>query len=186
MIPKPKAILFDLGDTILEQTKFDADAGSKHLLALANNPRRVKVEQIQKLAEELNSEIQQRREEAQLEFPVTSFQRLLYERLDICFDMSPEAIAREFWNVANGMCPEPGVRLMLGSLESSEVRRAIISNSVFPGFILEEELEKHDLLHFFEFLISSADYGFRKPHSNVFLTALGETWIEGRGRVVCR
>ena len=55
-IKKPKGILFDLGNTILRQEKFDPEAGTARVLELAENPKGLSVKHIQDLVEELRSE----------------------------------------------------------------------------------------------------------------------------------
>jgi len=55
-LKKPKGILFDLGDTILRQKNFDREAGTARVLELAENPKGLRVKDIQDLVAELRSE----------------------------------------------------------------------------------------------------------------------------------
>ena len=178
-------MLFDLGGTLLEETSVDIDAGAKRLLDISKNPRGETHEEVQRIADQLEEEIRGRREESQM-IPATSFQALLYDGLGISFELSQEEVALEFWNHGCEMKPEVGMCRLLDTLKAASIRMGVVSNSVYSGNILEKELEKHDLLDCFDFLMSSADYGFRKPHPKLFSTALGklelraaDTWFAG-------
>jgi len=85
---------------------------------------------------------------------------------------------REFWNAAIKYTPSEGIFDVLDFLDKYRIRKGILSNSPFTGAILEEELAKHDLAHRFSFLISSLDYGFRKPHKRLFKLAVRKMDLE--------
>jgi len=170
-------VLFDLGDTLLVNEKFDALAGNTRLLELAENGESLRPGDIARLAQELDARLLPLREASEIEFPVSSFSRLLYERLGISFALSPEERAAEFWKAAVTFTPGPGIAEVLAHLDERGIRRAVVSNAMFAGPILEDELAKHDLLEGFEFVMSSADYGVRKPHPLIFETALAKMGI---------
>ena len=82
--------------------------------------------------------------------------------------------------------PVPGIESVFRRLRSDDIPFAAISNAPFSARILTAELEKHGLGGFFQFVLSSADLGFRKPASVIFETALtrlgavaGQTWFIG-------
>jgi FMN phosphatase YigB (HAD superfamily) len=56
-----------------------------------------------------------------------------------------------------------GVRELLPCLQAEGIRMGVVSNSSFPGIVLERELSRQALRDPFEFVISSADYGVRMP-----------------------
>ena len=70
------------------------------------------------------------------------------------------------------LTPAPGIEAVLRKLRNDNISMAAVSNAPFSGRVLTAELEKHGLGHFFRFVLSSADLGFRKPHSAIFETAL--------------
>jgi putative hydrolase of the HAD superfamily len=168
-----RAILFDLGGTLLGQEIFDPLAGTTHLLAFARNPRGVSALQIQELARTLDADITPRRESSTLEFHTRHFQRLLYDRLEISFNRSEAEVELEFWKGAMRLQPEPGIAETLAELCKLDIPLAVISNSSFSGEVLTWELAHHNLDSFFEFVMSSADYGLRKPNPLLMLTAVG-------------
>lgn len=66
--------------------------------------------------------------------------------------------------------PTPGVEAMLASWRG-RVRMGVVSNFYLPGWP-ERLLADHGLLHNFEFVIDSAELGFRKPGVEIYREAL--------------
>jgi putative hydrolase of the HAD superfamily len=59
----------------------------------------------------------------------------------------------------------------------ADVRRrglkiGLVSNTVWPGILHKEDLERFGILEFFDHVLFSADLGVRKPHPQIFLAAL--------------
>jgi len=182
----PAGILFDLGDTILELSRFDTKRGNARLLELADNPRNLTADDVCKEAQVLDDALMPLRDASMLELSDECFQKLLFDRLDISFRSPGIDLAREFWDAAAEMRPEPGIHEALDYLRSLRIKMGVVSNTSFSGRILERELEKHRLLGYFDFVIASADYGVRKPHPLIFSVAIkriqldpGEIWFVG-------
>ena len=170
----PRAILFDLGDTLLRQLSFDPSAGTERLMRFARNPRNISPQQVDELARQLDADIDPRREQSTLEFHSQHFQRLLYEPLDISFELSPAAVELEFWKASVRMVPEPGIEAVLDALRERQLPLGVVSNATFSGAVLAWELARHGLDRYFRFVMSSADYGLRKPNPLLILTAVGK------------
>lgn len=170
----PRAILFDLGGTLLGQETFDTFAGTSRLMEIAHNPRAIPVQEVEDLARELDADITPRRETSMLEFHSWHFERLLYERLGISFEQTEAEVELEFWKASMRMQPEPGIAETLAELRQLDIPLAVVSNSTFSGEVLTWELAHHGLDSFFEFVMSSADYGLRKPNPLLMLTAVGK------------
>ena len=175
---RPAGVIFDLGDTILHQEWISMVAGSERLLEFAENVPDLTAEEIQIVADEISQEVQQIRDGSMVEFGTQSFQRFLYEHLDISFSISFQEMEREFWNAAIAYSPSEGIFDLLDTLDKHQIKTGILSNSSFTGAVLEEELAKHNLAHRFSFLISSIDYGFRKPHKRLFQVAVRKMNLE--------
>lgn len=124
------------------------------------------------VAQELDAQLGPLREESLIEFTFDSFNRLLFEHLGITLTLTSAEAASEFWHASVTYSPEPGIGDVLHYLVDRGITCGIISNSAFPGTVLENELSKHGLRSMFELLISSADYGIRKPHPLLFELAL--------------
>lgn len=168
----PKAILFDLGDTILGNQRFDPVTGNARLLQFAERPHPVSAEEVQHVAQELDAQLNPLRQESLFEFTAESFNRLLFERLGITLTLTSAQAASEFWHASVTYSPEPGIGDVLHYLIDGGIPCGIISNSMFSGAVLETELNKHGSRSMFDFLLSSADYGIRKPHPLLFELAL--------------
>lgn len=63
---------------------------------------------------------------------------------------------------------------VLSALKKRGLRLGIISNSVWPGRLIEADLEKAGIRALFDCVVVSADVGFRKPSSTIFEVALGK------------
>ena len=182
---KPRGILFDLGDTLI-RTGFNRERGIEVLLARAHNPDGVSTEDVMKLADRLHEFLDPIRERSQVEVSCQAFHRILFERLGIGFDMSDFDLELEFSRNAHVIQPEPGSREMLNTMHDRGVHLGVVSNSMFSGDVLGWMLAQHDMLEQLNFIMSSADYGLRKPHPLLFQTALtklglrpSEVWFVG-------
>jgi len=169
---KPKGMLFDLGDTILAQTSIDDKLGIAKLIELGNAKSTVDLKYALKLANFLQRETDIRREEAQIEFTRQCINRNLLDQLDLEPSLPPPEIELEYWKVSRKLEIEPNVEKILSFLYNSNIVLGIISNSTYSADTLMWELKQHNLVHFFRFVISSADYGFRKPHPFIFQSAI--------------
>lgn len=167
----PTAILFDMGGTLVSERAFDIEAGRARMLALANNPRGATLADYAAVADEFHEKVWAERDEHMIEFPVSAFGRIVFERLGLTFTCTMQELEREFWQAASTMDCEPGVFDTLDQLYSRRTPMGVISNSAFSGHALSWQLDRLGLLNYFAFVMSSADYGLRKPHPAMLLTA---------------
>ncbi|HEY90751.1 MAG TPA: HAD family hydrolase [Dehalococcoidia bacterium] len=175
---RPLGMVFDLGDTVLNLQSIDGIAGDRRLLEFAVNAHDLTAEDINLAAEELGRETMRLSDESMLQYTWQSFNRLLCETLDITFNVSHAELEREFWNTALTFEPCAGIFDVLDTLERNQIKTGILSNTARTGLVLEEELAKHNLARRFSFLVSSADYGFRKPHYRIFQVAIRKMDLE--------
>ena len=78
----------------------------------------------------------------------------------------------EFWKAAFSVRLIDGVRDLLEHIEGRHLPLGVVSNSSFVGPTLEKELSRQGIRRYFDFVISSADYGVRKPDPIIFEIAL--------------
>lgn len=89
MFQLPEMILFDYGQTLIDETDYDAIRGNHAVLQRAvSNPRQINASQLQKLADELSKDMTElfgpeKRAFPEGEFSSVSFNRYLYEFLSI-------------------------------------------------------------------------------------------------------
>ena len=66
---------------------------------------------------------------------------------------------------------EEGLADTLGRLKEQGLKLAIVSNTFVNGAILDRHLEKENLAGFFEFCMYSCQFSFRKPDKHIFIGA---------------
>lgn len=183
---RPKAILFDLGDTLLRHDRFEPLEGNKKLLSLSHNPHNRTLEEVARAAKAIEDEMRPLRASAVFEISARALQRVLFEPLGISFSLAAHELERAFWEASVTMSPEPGIEEVLSLLSEQGILAGVVSNARTSGELLWAELEKHRLERYFRFLMSSCDYGFRKPSPLLFKVAsakLGvppeDTWFIG-------
>ena len=175
---KPMAIIFDLGSTIIKQTATNRLTGITRLLELAHNPRKITVQEIIELLGELENEVKARRKESMVEIPIRSLHKLLFDWYNISFDLSPLELELEYWKSTFMVALEPDARRSIEAMYKTNLPLAIVTNSPFSGDVLKWELACHNLDSYFRFIMSSADYGFRKPHPLLFQGAAERLFLE--------
>ena len=175
---RPLGILFDLGDTLLMQLRFDPQAGIAATLKIAKNPSGYTAGEVSKEIERINRDLIPRRQKSQVEFHPHIIQRHVYEPLHITFDCTDEEVERLFWRTSMSWQPEPGVEKVLHSLQDRGIPMGIVSNAEFSGRTLWWEVERQGLAGYFRFLISSAEYWVRKPHPLLLQTAAAKLGLK--------
>ena len=150
------AVLFDVGNTLLQERWFDLDAGIATL-----SPDR-------SLAHAFRVEIAQRQAN-QTELLLA---RWLKHRLPKLADHSIEAIEDIVWPAVVELVPTPRVRQTLEQLAAEGIALAAISNAPFSARVLGAELARHGLDTHLQFVISSGDVGTRKPAPGIYDLAL--------------
>lgn len=68
--------------------------------------------------------------------------------------------------------PEPDVHRVLTWIRDRPCKLALISNTIVPGVTLDEHLRREDLLDYFPHRFYSCDVGCRKPSPRIFEMAL--------------
>jgi putative hydrolase of the HAD superfamily len=174
---RPEAVLFDLWGTLISSEGFDPGLGNAAVLKTCDNPHGVSLEQVQELGNHVMTALETREDQSALEFTQAALLRFIGDSLDLRFRKSMEETEWEFWSAALEVRLIDGVRELLVLLQSRGIRTGVISNSSFAGRTLERELRRHGILGYFEFVISSADYGIRKPDPIIFEVALARLGI---------
>lgn len=174
----PEMIIFDYGQTLIAEEKFNAIKGDKTLLDLAiKKPEFITAEKIQEIAEELSNDIGEifgakDRNNHKLEMSHYAFNRYLYEYLDIEFSVDHEELEWQFWNSAAPGKPTKNIEVFLKYLYKKGIRTAVVSNMMNSTQSLIRRLNELLPNNHFEFVIASSDYMYRKPHRRIFELAL--------------
>ena len=171
---RPAAVLFDVGDTLLVEQRFDLEAGLAAVVPQSDA--------IPALAKAFRARVRVCHK-AHKELQLASW---LQRRLPSLSGARVDEIEDCIWRAVVTLSPSLGVIDVLQRLASDGVPMAAISNAAFSGRVLLAELSRHGLGHFFQFVLSSADLGVRKPASRIFEVALerlavsaGQAWFVG-------
>lgn len=176
-IPRPQMILFDYGQTLVNEAAFDGVAGTRALLSYAvQNRDNLTAEQIQSEAEKINKELgrfdPKKRHLFQIEVPNSMFTQYLYESLGIELSLSNEEIDRVFWNASSPGQPAENIGELLSFLDKNNIRTGVISNISYCGKIVSERINTLIPDNNFEFIIATSEYMFRKPNRRIFELAI--------------
>ena len=173
----PQMILFDYGQTLINQAKFDGVKGTEAVLQHAvKNKYNKTAAQVQEAADEINRELGRfdplNRHLFQVEVPNHMFTAYLYESQGIEIPLPSEEIDRIFWDAAAPGIPTEGIQDFLTFLKQKNIRTGVVSNIAFCGSALEERINSLLPDNHFEFILATSEYLFRKPNRRIFELAL--------------
>ena len=187
---RPKMIMFDYGQTLISEGKFNGEAGTRAVLKYAKrNPSQISAKALEEFAKTLNREIGRYdpdvRKSLTIEVHNHLFQNFLYQYFDIEIDLSSEEMEKVFWDNSADRKPTKNIEVLLKYLKEQEIRTAVISNISFSGKALEERISTIIPEHKFEFILATSEYVFRKPHNRIFELALRKAKLNPRDVWYC-
>jgi putative hydrolase of the HAD superfamily len=170
---RPAAILFDLWGTLIHsEGGFNPGLGNAAFLQGCENPRGATLEQVQGLGTRVVNGLEKREDLSALEFTQASLLAIIGDSLGLRFPRGLQEAEWDFWTAALNISLIEGVRDLLHDLSRLGIRMGVVSNSSFSTATLERELDRHGVRKEFSFVISSAEYGVRKPDPIIFEVAL--------------
>lgn len=167
----PRAILFDLGGTVLVESRIDLRDATEWLV---RDSAGISVEQVRSLYNDVRNSFRS----GVVEFRMQSFLRLVRDWGRLPFQGTIEELELEFWKRLCSMGPLPGVEAVLKELKTRGLIVGIVSNSVFSEDVLTYELRRNHLQDYFQVVVSSAEYGLQKPHPAIFAAAIGRSGVK--------
>lgn len=174
---RPKMILFDYGQTLINEEKFNGVKGTEAVLRYAvENKYKLSAAQVQEEAEKINKELGRfdpmRRHLFQVEVPNHMFTSYLYGSLGISLSLTSEQIDKVFWDAAAPGSPTRGIEGFLEYLHQNGIRTGVISNISFAGRVVENRINEAIPNNHFEFILATSEYMYRKPNKRIFELAL--------------
>ncbi len=176
--------MFDYGQTLIKEGAYDGAAGFDCILRYASaNPMGITGADLQHEEEKLNVELGRfnpaTRHKRLTELPEESINRWLFAKFGIEFPSGTDLrdLEPEFWEAANPCQPCEGIGGLLTFLKEQHIRTGVVSNLSFCGMTLEKRIYHAIPEADFQFVISSCDYLFRKPHRHIFEAALGKAGV---------
>lgn len=174
---KPDMVLFDYGQTLIDE-HFNPIEGNRALLRYATkNPNNVTAEQMQEVADTLIKDIVnpfhiKDRNYQMLELTNYAFEKYLFDFLELDFPLTSKEMEWIFWSNASHGKPTSNIQQLLSYLNKNQIRTAVASNISFSSDSLIRKINELIPNNHFEFVIASSDYIFRKPHPRIFEIAL--------------
>lgn len=180
---KPKMILFDYGQTLVNERAFDGVKGTEAVLKYAVENRYHKsAEEVQAYANLLNQELgrfcPEKNHLLQVEVPTYMFTKYLYESQGIALSIHGEEADRVFWDAAAPGSPTKGIEDFLAFLKEKQIRTGVISNISYSGNAVAQRIRSCIPENEFEFVIASSEYMFRKPDKRIFELALEKASLQ--------
>ena len=178
-------ILFDYGETLIHEEYFDPFKGTEAVLKHSNST--VDIHEIQNLAYRFSK--QQRKYSIKeeignyIEIPNEMFQSYLYDYYGIEIYLSKKTMEEVFWDHAAPYVKCKGSEELLNYLKKKGYKIGVISNIAFQRDLLKKRLAREFPNIEFDLVITSADYGLRKPNSLLFELALHIMKIEAKDTI---
>jgi putative hydrolase of the HAD superfamily len=175
---RPRGLLFDLDGTLLTGKRWDPAEGAARLLARSRNPQATSPDIVRMRMAELQKGMRVRRDEARIELTMQTRLKLVFERLGVTFDLPPAELEWEMWRESLWFMPEPGAVDAMVEVLHREIPAGLVSNTPFTGETVARELKIQGLDEAIRLVVTSADYGVRKPDPLIFLAAAGRLGLE--------
>lgn len=174
---RPKIILFDYAQTLLNEQNFNGIRGTEAVLKMAKkNPQKITADEMLKFDAKMNSEIGRYNPRAVrkylFEIHNHNFLRYLYDYFGLEFDVSFDEIETVFWDNATPCDLTVHIKELLNYLKDVGIRTAVVSNISYSENSLKRRINTFLPDNTFEFIMASSEYVFRKPHPFIFELAL--------------
>lgn len=168
---KPEMIIFDYGHTLLYEPNHSTSAGNAAIYPyIAKNPNNISLEEFDRTCTEVFAQI--RKSRGGLEIHEFAVLKTFYELMGIELSVSLPEAERIIWEGISIGASMPQVKELLAYLREQGIRTGVISNICFSGNAMKQRLERVLPEHKFEFVLTSSEYAFRKPHPAMFQIAL--------------
>ncbi len=91
---------------------------------------------------------------------------------------SPEGLERIIRSTIISYSPPKGARHVLRELHGLKIPMGVVSNSIFSSHLLRSDLQELSVVEAFRFVVSSAEFGRRKPHPAIFQEAVKKLGVK--------
>jgi HAD superfamily hydrolase (TIGR01509 family) len=176
---RPKAVIFDLGSTLIEYEAIPWDELSRicveagHKALSAKGLGLPELEEFNRIFDELKQTYREKAAQDLIEWNVP---QLIEQLLAKCELQQTDGLVEKFFDAYYG----PVARNLyafedtLPTLEALRPRFdviGLISNTIFPESAHLKEMDRFGIREFFDFTVFSSTFGIRKPHPDIFYQA---------------
>lgn len=174
-----KAVTFDLGNTLLRQDNVEWEKLEKagflnHINIFSKqNLKHPTLKEWSGKYLEIKRCYERIAELHQLEIPAEKIFQMLREIFSIPDSIHTHTLLTTFFiPLMNARLLMDRAQETLQNLHDNDLRCAVISNTVVPGFLAREVLERLGIARYFDFTLFSSDCIFSKPHPMMFEIAI--------------
>lgn len=168
-----KGVLLDFGGTIAKESKFDHLNGFKAILKYCtNNYKGITAYDLYELNNFVDKKIGREKGyvklHSNLEYPERILTNYIYDYYNLDFSVSKDELEYIFWKASTNIFKLDNIEDALKILKKNKLKIGILSNISFSQYALEKRI--YDIFPniSFDCIISSAQYGFRKPDKLIF------------------
>lgn len=173
---KPKMILFDVGGTLFDDGKFSAIDGLKAVREVSLNPYETDDNTLLSLWNEFENKVKAALPSC-FELPLSAVLKYVIHNSGLKFNMSVPELEELFDRFNSPRRVIDFVPELLDTLKKLGIRTAVISNNAMSSEGLSLALKKWIPEEDFEFVLTSADFIFPKPYTELFVSAANSAGI---------
>ncbi|MCP4706743.1 MAG: HAD family hydrolase [candidate division Zixibacteria bacterium] len=183
---KIKGVIFDLGSTLIEYENIPWD--EMNLLALEAGYNYLKgsispLPSYDKITEEYLKIRDKNRESSRRTLQEWNVLDKIAELLKVvCIDSNNEIISKFFkfyYNViSNQLTIIDDAKSVLGELKNAGLKLGLVSNTIFPAKYHMADMERFGLIKYFDSLLFSSEFGYRKPHRLIYEKAVEQSGLK--------
>ena len=168
---RPEAILFDLGGTLLKDS-FSGGLGDRMRALRECEPARPYLEADPELPTALAKDMRAIYEAGLEEFHLKGWLESRLSNGPAGASGSVAELERLIRKSVISYSPPDDATRVLRALQKLNIPMAVVSNSIFSSALLRSDIEELSVLEAFQFVVSSAEFGLRKPHAAIFEDAV--------------
>ncbi len=175
----PKAVIFDLGCTLIEYETITWEEMGKHCAAnvrkfVAESGHELPAEdEFYRMFEEVKNEYRKLADEKLIEWTIPQAAQRLLRKLNV--NENGDFIERLFdayyKPVGDQLYVYDDTLNVLERIREKYERIGLISNTIFPEEAHMGEIKRFGIKPYLDFTIFSSTFGYRKPHPDIFIQA---------------
>lgn len=177
-IPRPEAVLFDYGHTLLYEKDLDIERGVRELFRhISKNTRNISEADYVKAVDEVYGKAESVIKSEHCVIPARVCDRVIAAMFDLEFDLTPLEQEVMFWESSSRCETMPEAADILKYLNSRGIKTGMVTNIIWSGEAMKARADKLIPNNTLEFITASSDYMFRKPSRILFNIALNKAGL---------
>ncbi len=181
---KPRFILFDYGQTLVNELEASQRKGMEALLhQAAANPHGLTAEDAVAEYERIIDDISYA--DHWLDPHIYDVWNHLYDRHGLRFDRPMKELELLYIDATLKTAPTEGIESLLRELRRQGIPFGVVSNINYSAACVRHIIGRHLPLDWFQFVLTSSEQVFRKPHRRIFEAALARAGVPASEVLFC-